>query len=310
MCGKAIASEVGRYAAKMSRGSRAGGDPEREFSMPQSGPPECTVGTVPGAMLSSDAVPTEAQRAVARLLAEARSAVVLTGAGVSVPSGIPDFRTPATGLWSKVDPMQVAHIDVWRDDPAYFWSFYAHRFHILGPAQPNDAHRAIAELQARGLIGPVITQNIDRLHHKGGATDVIEMHGSIAYGLCLRCGQQIDYAPLTAAIEAAADGVPRCDCGEPYKPNVVLFGEALPEPELERAFDLCEAADLIIAIGSSLEVHPVAGLPGLVVRGGGDVVVATQGPTPYDRAASVKLTGDVVEELGGVLVALDEDAAP
>jgi NAD-dependent deacetylase len=248
--------------------------------------------------------PTPEQIQVAELVRNASSAVVLTGAGISVPSGIPDFRTPATGLWANVDPMAVAHIDVWRDDPETFWSFYAHRFHILGPAEPNDAHRAVATLQAQGHIGPVITQNIDRLHHKGGATDVIEMHGSIAYGRCLRCGATIDYEPLTAAIDAAADGVPRCDCGDPFKPNVVLFGEMLPVDEIERAFALCEEADLIIAIGSSLEVHPVAGLPGVVLRGGGDLVIVTQGPTPYDGVAEVKLTGDVADELGGIVAAL------
>lgn len=230
--------------------------------------------------------------------------MVLTGAGISVPSGIPDFRTPATGLWANVDPMQVAHIDVWERDPENFWSFYAHRFHVLGPAEPNDAHRAVAELQRRGLIGPVITQNIDRLHRKGGAADVIEMHGSIDRGRCLSCGATIAYGPLTAAIEAAPDGVPRCACGEPYKPDVVLFGEMLPADAVERAFDLCERADLIIAIGSSLEVHPVAGLPQLVLRRGGDVVLVTQGPTPYDDVATAKLDGDVVDELAGVLAAL------
>lgn len=230
--------------------------------------------------------------------------MVLTGAGISVPSGIPDFRTPMTGLWANVDPMQVAHIDVWRSDPAHFWAFYGQRFHILGPAEPNDAHRAVAELQQRGLIGPVITQNIDRLHHKGGATDVVEMHGSIAHGECLSCGAMIGYEPLTALIAAAADGIPRCECGEPLKPGVVLFGEMLPEDATERAMQLCADADLIIAIGSSLEVHPVAGLPAIVLRGGGDLVLVTQGETPYDDLATVKLTGDVVQELGGILVAL------
>ncbi len=247
---------------------------------------------------------TDAQRAVARLLSAAERAVVLTGAGISVPSGIPDFRTPATGIWANVNPMEVAHIDVWRDDPERFWSFYAHRFHILGPAEPNDAHRAVAELERRGLIDAVITQNIDRLHHKGGARDVIEMHGSIAFGECMRCGARIDYEPLTAAIDAAEDGVPRCDCGEPFKPNVVLFGEMLPVAEVERAHDLCEQADLIIVIGSSLEVHPVAGLPGIVLRHGGDLVLVTQGGTPYDDLATVKLSGDVVDELDGVIAAL------
>ena len=248
--------------------------------------------------------PSAQQLQVAALLKASRASVVLTGAGISVPSGIPDFRTPMTGLWENVDPMAVAHIDVWRHEPEHFWAFYGQRFHILGPAEPNDAHRAVAELQNAGLIGPVITQNIDRLHHKAGAADVIEMHGSIARGDCLSCGATIDYEPLTALIAAADDGVPRCACGEPFKPGVVLFGEMLPEDATERALNLCADADLIIAIGSSLEVHPVAGLPAIVLRGGGDLVVVTQGETPYDDLATVKLTGDVVEELQGVLRAL------
>lgn len=249
--------------------------------------------------------PTSSQKSVAELLDASRSAVVLTGAGISVPSGIPDFRTPLTGLWANVDPMEIAHIDVWRDHPERFWAFYAQRFHILGPAEANEAHRAVADLQARGLIGPVITQNIDRLHAKGGATDVIEMHGSIASGDCLSCGATIDYEPLTALIAAADDGVPRCECGAPFKPNVVLFGEMLPADATERAFDVCADADLIIAIGTSLEVHPVAGLPAVVLRGGGDLVLVTQGETPYDDLATIRLSGDVVEELKGVLVALE-----
>lgn len=257
----------------------------------------------------SDApLPSPAQQRVAELLEAADEAVVLTGAGISVPSGIPDFRTPVTGLWAGVDPMQIAHIDVWRREPERFWAFYAQRFHLLGPAEPNRAHQAVATLQARGLIGPVITQNIDRLHHKGGAQDVIEMHGSIAHGVCLACGDEIAYGPLTAAIDAAADGVPRCSCGAPYKPGVVLFGEMLPEAAIERAFAACEAADLIIAIGSSLEVHPVAGLPGIVLERGGELVLITQGATPYDAVASERLRGDVVEELAGVLAALEPPA--
>ncbi len=208
------------------------------------------------------------------------------------------------GLWERVNPMEVAHIDVWRQDPERFWSFYGQRFHILGPAEPNDAHRAVAGLQERGLIGPVVTQNIDRLHHKGGAADVIEMHGSIARGECLSCGKHVPYEALTALIAAAGDGIPRCGCGAPLKPGVVLFGEMLPQEAAERAFDLCARADLIIAIGSSLEVYPVAGLPALVLEGGGDLVLVTQGQTPYDDAATAKLDGDVVDELQGVLAAL------
>lgn len=257
--------------------------------------PPATHGTPP---------PTAGQRRVADLIAGSRCAVVLTGAGISVPSGIPDFRTPVTGLWANVDPMRIAHIDVWRREPERFWAFYAERFHILGPAQPNDAHRAVANLQRRGLIGPVITQNIDRLHHRGGAEDVIEMHGSISHGVCLACGDRMAYEPLTAVIADAPDGVPRCACGAPYKPGVVLFGEMLDMEAIDRAVAACEEADLILAIGSSLEVHPVGALPGLVLEGGGELVLVTQGDTPYDAVASERLRGDVVSELAGVLAAL------
>lgn len=238
-------------------------------------------------------------------MATARRAVVLTGAGISVPSGIPDFRTPVTGLWENVDPMQIAHIDVWRQDPERFWAFYAQRFHLLGPAEPNAAHRAVAELQRRGLIGPIITQNIDRLHAKAGAEEIIEMHGSISHGQCLACGARVGYDPLTARIGAAPDGIPRCDCGAPLKPGVVLFGEMLDPDAIDRALEACHSADVMLAIGSSLEVHPVAGLPAIVLERGGDLVLVTQGPTPYDAVAAERLGGDVVGELAGVLAALD-----
>jgi NAD-dependent deacetylase len=253
-------------------------------------------------------IPTDAQRRVAGLLRRASSTVVLTGAGISVPSGIPDFRTPVTGLWADVDPMQIAHIDVWRSDPARFWAFYAQRFHLLGPAEPNDAHRAIGALQRRGLVGTVITQNIDRLHAKAGTQDVVEMHGSIARGVCLACGAEVGYEALTGRIDGAADGVPRCHCGQPMKPGVILFGEMLASTAIERAVAACEEADLIVAVGSSLEVHPVGGLPSLVLEQGGTLVLVTQGMTPYDELATERLGGDVVDELQGLLAALDESA--
>jgi len=231
-------------------------------------------------------------------------AVALTGAGVSVPSGIPDFRTPGTGLWANVDPMEVAHIDVFRRDPERFWSFYGDRFTTLRDKQPNGAHAALAELERRGLIAAVITQNIDMLHRKAGAVDLIEVHGTIEHSSCLDCAAQFVLEDVRARL--AADGaVPRCDCGEPVKPDVVLFGEMLPVAALQRASQLAADADLIVCVGSSLEVYPVSQLPGLTLRNGGDVALVTAGPTPYDGEAVVKLAGDVVAELAGVLAALD-----
>jgi NAD-dependent deacetylase len=241
---------------------------------------------------------------LAQLLRDAERAVVLTGAGVSVPSGIPDFRTPRTGLWEKVDPMEVAHIDAWRRDPDRFWSFYSDRFASLVDKRPNEAHEALAELERRGLIKAVITQNIDRLHRVAGTQRLIEVHGSIEYSVCLDCGGKV---PLERVIDQlrADDGAPECACCfTPLKPDVVLFGELLPERALAEAQALALDADLMVCIGSSLEVYPVAGLPAITRGAGGRLALVTQGSTPYDDEAEVKLGGDVVEELRAVLAAL------
>jgi NAD-dependent deacetylase len=242
---------------------------------------------------------------VAHLLADARRAVVLTGAGISVPSGIPDFRTPGEGMWEKVDPMEVAHIDAFRRDPDRFWHFYSQRFMSLRDKQPNRAHEIVAELERRGLVRAVITQNIDRLHRAAGTEDLIEVHGSISHSICPECGGRFELEAVVAMLEREPNSAPECSaCAAALKPDVVLFGEFLPEAALRRAHDLAAEADLMLAIGTSLEVHPVASLPGTTLEGGGKLVLVTQGPTPYDRDAEVKLEGDVVDELSAVLAAL------
>jgi NAD-dependent deacetylase len=222
-----------------------------------------------------------------------------------VPSGIPDFRSPGTGLWENVDPMEVAHISVWRRDPARFWGFYGQRFATLEGKQPNDAHRALATLEASGHLDAVITQNIDGLHRAAGTRDLIEVHGSIATASCLADGGTYPLAETRARLAADPEGIPRCDCGAPLKPDVVLFGEMLDDAAIGRASDLAERADLLLAVGSSLEVYPVAGLPELTLAAGGRIAVVTQGRTPFDPYAAVRLEGDVVEELAGVLAALE-----
>jgi NAD-dependent deacetylase len=250
-------------------------------------------------------VATQAERVhrLADLVREADSAVALTGAGISVPSGIPDFRSPGTGLWEKVDPMEVAHIDAFRRDPERFWSFYGQRFAALRDKQPNGAHRVLVELEREGLIDAVITQNVDMLHRKAGTSELVEVHGSIASSSCLSC--EGSYELEEARARLAADGaVPRCDCGEPLKPDVTLFGELLPVGALERASELAARADVMLCVGSSLEVHPVAGLPAITLQTGGRVAIVTQGPTPFDPDADVKLDGDVVAELEALRAAL------
>jgi NAD-dependent deacetylase len=232
---------------------------------------------------------------LAELIVSSGPVAVLTGAGISVPSGIPDFRTPVTGLWANVDPMEVAHISVWRRDPERFWSFYGQRFAILDGKEPNGAHLAVAELQRRGLVSGVITQNIDGLHAAAGS-DPIEVHGSIRTASCLECG-----ASYSLAETRARGDVPRCDCGAVLKPDVVLFGEMLPERAMLRASLLAMNAGLMLAIGSSLEVWPVAGLPEETLNAGGRLAIVTMGETPYDEVADVKLSGDVVAELEAVV---------
>jgi NAD-dependent deacetylase len=238
---------------------------------------------------------------LAELIADSRQAVALTGAGISVPSGIPDFRSPGTGLWENVDPMEVAHIDVFHRDPGRFWHFYGDRFNRLADKLPNRAHRALAQLEQAGLLRAVVTQNIDRLHHKAGTRELIEVHGTIDHSSCLDCARRYPLEEVSRRIESDAERVPRCDCGRALKPDVVLFGEYLPHDALQRAEHLAGEADLILCVGSSLEVYPVAELPAMTLAAGGQVAIVTQGPTPFDHRAAVRCSGDVADELGSVL---------
>ncbi len=258
----------------------------------------------------SEAAGESSSGRLARLIEQADTVVALTGAGISVPSGIPDFRSPGTGLWTDVDPMKVAHIDAFRRDPVSFWSFYGQRFNTLDDKEPNPAHAALVELERAGLLDAVITQNIDRLHARAGTENLVEVHGSIARSICLVCRAEYELEDVRRRLGGDPDGVPRCDCGQPLKPGVVLFGEYLPVEAITRAEALAAAADLMLCIGSSLEVYPVAGLPETTLAAGGRIAILTQGPTPFDRRATVRMSGDVVEELRAVLAALELPTGP
>jgi NAD-dependent deacetylase len=254
-------------------------------------------------MTSTDVQISAAARNLARLLRESSSTVALTGAGISVPSGIPDFRSPGTGLWEKVDPMEVATIQAFRRDPARFWSFYRPRFEALGDKLPNPAHEALVELEGRGLLDAVVTQNVDRLHRKAGSRRLIEVHGSIETSSCIGCGASWHVEDVEGLFDG--EGVAVCPgCLGLVKPDVVLFGELLPDDAMAEAQELAAGADLLLCIGSSLEVYPVAGLPELTLAAGGAVAIVTQGPTPYDRHAAVRMDGDVVADLNAVVSAL------
>jgi NAD-dependent deacetylase len=219
---------------------------------------------------------------LAELIASNQPCVALTGAGVSTESGIPDFRSP-TGIWATYDPYVVASIEGFHRDPARVWEFYGRRMRALGDARPNPAHRALAELEDRGLLQAVITQNVDRLHASAGSRNVVEVHGSIATASCPDCGRREDSEQLVALLP-----LPRCaDCGAILKPDVVMFGEVLPAAVIERAIALAREAALLLVVGSSLEVWPVAGLPDETLRCGGLLAIVNRDATPYDDRAAL-----------------------
>jgi NAD-dependent deacetylase len=236
---------------------------------------------------------------LAALLRERHPCVVLTGAGVSTESGIPDFRS-RTGIWSQYDPMEYASIEAFRRDPVKVWDFYAKRLQVLREAEPNAAHHALAELERRGLVRAVITQNIDRLHERAGSRELVEVHGSVRTSSCPACGERVPFDEVVRLLaDAPAPACPRC--GTILKPDVVMFGETMPEAETERAFDLAREAALLLVVGSSLEVYPVASLPQETLDAGGDVAIVNRGPTPYDRVAAVKVDGSAGEVLSSLL---------
>ena len=229
------------------------------------------------------------------LLRQRQPCVVLTGAGISTESGIPDFRSP-TGIWAEYDPMEYATIDAFRRDPVKVWEFYALRFDVLTRAEPNAGHLALAELERRGLVQAVVTQNIDGLHTRAGSQDVIEVHGSIRTAVCLECGERVPLEDVVAALrDQPAPPCPRC--GEILKPDVVMFGELLPAGAMERATELAQRAGLLLVVGSSLEVYPVAGLPEEAVSAGGALAIVNRGPTPFDHLADVKIDARAGEAL-------------
>ena len=238
--------------------------------------------------------------ALAELIRERQPCVVLTGAGVSTESGIPDFRSP-TGIWAEVDPFEVASIQAFRRDPERVWGFYRERIHMLLEAEPNAGHHALAELEARGLVHAVVTQNIDTLHSRAGSRDVIEVHGSIRSAVCLRCLWTEGTEGVLAQLEVRP--APLCtQCGDVLKPGVTLFGELLPPGAMERATELARAAELMLVVGSSLEVWPVAGLP-LEAR---SLAIVNRGPTALDDRALVKIDEPAGETLAAVVALLSE----
>jgi NAD-dependent deacetylase len=235
---------------------------------------------------------------LAALIRDRQPCVALTGAGISTESGIPDFRSP-TGIWADVDPFEVASIRAFERDPERVWSFYSKRIHALREAEPNPGHYALAELERRGLVCAVVTQNIDTLHSRAGSKEVIEVHGSIRSAQCLRCLWTEPADSVLVQLETRP--APLCPyCGGVLKPGVVLFGELLPPGAMERATELVRTAGLLLVVGSSLEVWPVGGLP-LEARA---FAIVNQGPTALDDQALLKVDAPAGKTLSAVVEAL------
>ena len=236
---------------------------------------------------------------LAELIESNQPCVALTGAGVSTESGIPDFRS-AGGIWERFDPYEVASIDAFHRDPARVWEFYALRLDVLADAKPNAAHHALAQLERAGRVRAVVTQNVDLLHAAAGSRDVIEVHGTIARARCLRCGTVVEGEALRALLP-----LPQCpSCGAVPKPDVVMFGELLPVGAFERAAELAREAALLLVVGSSLEVWPVAGLPEETLANGGKLAIVNRDPTAYDARAALVVHAAAGETLAACAAAL------
>src|SRR5919109_916982 len=247
------------------------------------------MGASPGALRRNTIRPVSAE-SLARMLADRRPPVVLTGAGVSTESGIPDFRSP-TGIWAEFDPLEYASLAAFRRDPAKVWRFYAPRFAMLTGAEPNTAHLALAELERRGLV-------------RAGGRNVVEVHGSIRTSTCPGCGGVYPLAEVVELLRSA--DAPACRaCGAVLKPDVVFFGEQLPVAAIDRAYELARGAGVLLVVGSTLEVWPVAELPLTTLAAGGAFAIVNKGPTALDEKAEVRIDASAGETLGAVVAELD-----
>ena len=238
----------------------------------------------------------------AALIAGSEYAVALTGAGISTPSGIPDFRSPGSGLWEKANPMLVASFLAFRLRPHAFYEWARPLAEQLLKAEPNPAHRALAELEEIGLLKAVITQNIDGLHQRAGSRRVLELHGHMREATCLKCHKVV---PTQGMIEKFLETgeIPRCQCGGVLKPNVVLFGERLPRRALLEAWGEAERCDLMLVVGSSLEVAPASEIPLVALRYGARLIIVNYQTTHLDHLADVVIHQDVAQVLPQIAAA-------
>lgn len=244
-------------------------------------------------------------QAAVDLIRSARSVVALTGAGISTPSGIPDFRSPASGLWEQANPFEVANIGAFRRRPQDFYNWIRPLAAMVLAAQPNPAHLALSRLEQMGRLSTIITQNIDDLHTRAGSKNVLEVHGHLREMTCVDCGRAVSTAPhIGPFLETGR--IPRCPaCSGVLKLNVVLFGEQLPPREFHAAQEAVAGCDVLLVAGSSLEVPPVADLPLEAARRNAAIIIVNLSETFYDRLARVIIRGDVAAVLPQIVDALE-----
>ena len=231
------------------------------------------------------------------LLREARHAVALTGAGISTPSGIPDFRSPELGLWERVDPMEVASLYAFRQHPEAFYAWIRPLAVALLAAEPNPGHRALARLEEEGRLKAIITQNIDDLHQRAGSREVLELHGHMRELICISCYRVVPVPDVVDDFLSSGE-VLRCEvCGGVMKPSVVLLGEQLPIEVVNKAMEHVRQADLMLIAGSSLEMLPASHLPLVVHEHDGRLIVVNLTPTYVDDVADAVIHADVADVL-------------
>jgi len=235
----------------------------------------------------------EAIEYAAGLIRKARHTTVLSGAGLSTPSGIPDFRSEGSGLWAHEEPLEVASLLTFRTRPELFFKWFQPLARQIYFAEPNAGHIALAQLEAHGRLQAILTQNVDMLHHKAGSQRIFELHGTLRSLSCTQCYRQFDYE--TYLFPFIEDGkIPHCPvCAAILKPNVILFGEQLPQKVLFDAQSEARNCDLMIVIGSSLEVLPVAGLPMQALDRGAHLIIINNSPTYLNVRADIVLPEDV-----------------
>lgn len=244
---------------------------------------------------------TDAVEKAAAMLRSARHAVAFTGAGISTPSGIPDFTSQNTGLWQRFDPMEVASIGVYQNNPEKFYGWLRPLLNDIWDAQPNDAHLGLAQLEKAGILKALITQNIDDLHQRAGSVNVYEVHGSLRSMTCIRCRKTFPSHQFQSQMKKS-DGMPYCpNCNRVLKPEITLYGEMLPEDTWLEAEEHCRRADVILVAGSSLGVWPAARLPEIGLEHGARLIIINLTPTHLDLNADILIYRNVAEAIPAIV---------